>query len=367
MLAIVDTHFPWIISGFRYWENYEFCNIDKSILFFSVHEMKDYFPANIHPLESIKKHPITDIYCVFLNFTLGLLDYPGEIPGKNFWLSRKQHLLSKLIGRNYGLSEFIRQNNISVHTTIYPGGGYQENFLDQAIKGLRFIGNHPNVKNVFTNLSAVQEIIPTAYRVAGIVNTDFYKYIPRQESDKIQLLFACHHRREKGFDYLRTAFNSLDPAKYHLHIAGDWKDELHLIKHNNYTYYGTLSPVELREVHYKCHIVVTPSYIEDAPISGFVTVDGFPTGAAADAMSTGCCLTSTNIRKDYFALNPREDYLEINKKSSDDILNAIEYLYENQDIMLSIADKGHKKILKFFDAKKNVAFKYNRIKKRDTK
>lgn len=362
MLAIVDSQFPWIISGVRYWENYEFYNIDKDILFFSFNRMNDYFPADVYPVTAIKEYPITDIYCVFLNVTLGLLDYTGRIPGENFWLSKKQYLLSKLIGSRYGLSEFIRQNNISFHTTIYPGGGYQENFLDQAVESLRFIGSHPNVKNIFTNLNRVQEVIPKAHWVAGLSNVDFYKYAPRVKSDKIQLLFACHHRREKGFNYLTKAFNSLDPAKYHLHIAGDWNDELHLIENNNYTYYGTLSPTELREVYYKCHIVVTPGYKDDAPPSGFVTIDGFPTGAAVDAISTGCCLISTNIRKDYRALSPGIDYLEINEKSSDDIANAIEYLYENQDEMLSIAYSGHEKILKFFDVKKNVAFKYNLIK-----
>jgi len=365
MLAIVDIQFPWIMSGFRYWENYEFYNIDKDILFFSVHNMRDPFPTKVYPLKSIKKYPITDIYCVFLSFTLGLLDYPGEIPGKNFWLSRKQHLLSKLIGRKYGLSEFVKRNDISVHTTIYPGGGYQENLLGQAIEGLRFIGNYPNVKDVFTNLSLVQEVIPKAHWVPGISNVDFYRFTPRAKSDKIQLLFACHHRREKGFNYLTKAFKLLDPAKYHLHIAGDWKDDLHLIEHNNYTYYGTLSPTKLREVYYKCHIVVTPGYTDDVPPSGSVTIDGFPTGAAVDAMSTGCCLISTNIRKDYRALTPGIDYLEVNEKSSDDIVNALEYLYENQDEMLSIAYSGHEKILKFFDVKKNVAYKYNLIRGRN--
>jgi glycosyltransferase involved in cell wall biosynthesis len=365
MLAIVDTHFPWMISGFRYWENYEFYNIDKDILFFSVHKMNDPFPTNVYTLPSIGKYPITDIYCVFLNFTLGLLDYPGDIPGKNFWLSRKQYLLSKHIGRKYGLSEFIKRNNISVHTTIYPGGGYPENFLNQAVKGLRFIGNHPNVKNVFTNLSLVQEIIPKAHYVAGMSNVDFYKYIPRVKSDSIQILFACHHRREKGFNYLVKAFNLLDRAKYHLHIAGDWQDELHFIEHDNYTYYGTLPPTQLREVYYKCHIVVTPGYTDDAPPDGFVTIDGFPTGAAVDAMSTGCCLISTNIRKDHRALTPGEDYLEINEKSPEDIVTAIEYLYGNQDKMLSMANSGYRKVLKFFDVKKNVAFKHSLIEGRN--
>jgi len=49
-LAVVDNQFPWLASGFRYCENYEFNKIDKTILFFSLRKMHDYFPAKVHPL-----------------------------------------------------------------------------------------------------------------------------------------------------------------------------------------------------------------------------------------------------------------------------------------------------------------------------
>ena len=359
MLAIVDTHFPKILSGFRYWENSEFYKIDKSILFFSVHKMNDYFPAEVLPLTSIKEYPISDIYCIFLNHTLGLLDSPLEIPGK----------------QNYGLSNFIQDKNISIHTTIGPGGGYEDvSHWDQVVKGLEFLRDHPNVKSVFTNLSEVQKVIPESYRIAGIVNTNFYEYVSRTKSDKLQLLFIAHRpvtRAQKGLDYLIRALNSLDPAKYHLNIVGgDWRDEIRRIKRNNYTYYGTLQPNEMREVMYKCHVIVNPTYAGSVSIygrlmphsKGCVSIDSFPTTVAAEAMSTGCCMISTNPRHDNFALKLDEDYLEIEEKSAEAIAGAIEHLYQNQDEMLSIARKGHEKAQEFFDAKKNVAFKYNVIK-----
>jgi len=342
-----------MLSGFRYWENYEFYKIDKRILFFSVHKMNDPFPAPVNLLTSIREYPITDIYCVFLNHTLGLLDYPGQIPGK----------------QNYGLSGLIKDRNVSIHTTIYPGGGYENNFLYQALKGLEFLRDQPNVKNIFTNLSEVEKIIPKAHRIAGIVNTGFYKYFQRSKNDKLQLLFSAFNRKEKGFNYLVKAFNSLDPSKYHLHIVGDWTSELHLIRQNNYTFYGKLLPEELREVYYKCHVIITPNYKGSVPISNklipihrkYVTLDGFPTTTATEAMSTGCCLISTNPRKDYSALKPEEDYLEIKEKSSDSLKKKIEYCYDNQDEMVLMAERGQKKVLEFFDVEKNVHFKYNVI------
>jgi glycosyltransferase involved in cell wall biosynthesis len=320
--------------------------------------MDDYFPAGVLPFSSIKDYPLTDIYCFFLNHTLGLLDCPLKIPGK----------------QNYGLSEFIKEKEISIHATIGPGGGYEDvSHWDQVVKGLEFLRDHPNVKSVFTNLSDVKEIIPKAYRVAGIVNTDLYNYVPRTKSEKLQLLFVAHRpltNAQKGLEHLIAAFNLLDPSKYHLHIVGgDWSHEVSLIKNSNHTYYGTLRPNELREVMNKCHVIANPTYRITVPIfnrllhrnKSFVSIDSFPTTAAAEAMSTGCCLISTNPRHDYFALSPGEDYLEIEEKSVESIVHAVEYLFEHQSDMLSIARKGYEKILNFFDYKKNVNFKYNVI------
>jgi glycosyltransferase involved in cell wall biosynthesis len=371
LLAVVDTDFPWLFYGFRYWENYEFHKIDQNILFFAVHKMKDRFPAKVHSLDLIREFPITDIYCVFLNHTLGLLDYPLEIPGK----------------QNYGLSKWIADRNISIHTTIYPGGGFEENFKKQAAEGLEFLKEHSNVKSVFTNLSEVTKAIPKAYRIVnGNTNTDFYSYTPRTKSSRLQILFAATCREEKGFRYMAKALNKLDPAKYHLHIVGmgDWESKRCWIKNPNYTFHEALSMDKLRQVYNQCHIVVNPSYRGQVPMyntflvnldrlvpvrSRFlptavrpITLDGFPTVMCMDAMSTGCCLVSTNPRHDYFALKPEEDYLEISEKSSEEIIDAVEYLYYNQDKMLSIAKSGHLKMLRYFDTKKIVRFKYDIIK-----
>jgi glycosyltransferase involved in cell wall biosynthesis len=373
LLAVVDTHFPTLFSGFRYWENLEFHKIDDNVLFFSVNKMNDPFPAEVHPLSDAIKYPITDIYCVFLNHTLGLLDCALEIPGKV----------------NYGLSDFIRRNEISIHSTIYAGGGYEDvTHPSQVVKGLAFLRDHQNVKTVFTNLGDVQRIIPKkSYRITSLVNTSFFEYVPRVKSKKLQLLFAAHPpctREQKGFNFLVDAFNSLDSSKFHLHVVGDWKNEVKRIKNDNFTYYGTLFPNELKKLFYKCHVIVNPPYKVKVPFlrslisshtdfipihSRFIprglvyaSVDTFPLAVSAEAMSTGCCLISTNHRQDHVVLTPGEDYLEIREKSSEDLANAIEYLYKNQDEMLSIAFRGHEKVLNYLDTKKSVAEKYAIIK-----
>jgi glycosyltransferase involved in cell wall biosynthesis len=374
LLAIVDTHFPFMASGFRYWENFEFHKTDKSILFFSANKMSDPFPAEVHSLSSITNYPITDIYCVFLNHTLGLLDCPLKIPGK----------------QNYGISKFIIDNGISIHTSIYPGGGYEEvTHLKQATKGLEFLRDHSNVKSVFTFVEGVQQLIPKkSYRTENIVNTSFFKYSPRSKSNKLHLLFAAFPpstRAQKGLCYLIEAFNSLDPSKYHLHIVGDWKTDLQKIKHKNYTFYGNLPQDKLREVFHKCHVAINPAYKVDIPYQQLVlsrlgrlipvhtrfvprgeiyaSIDAFPLVVSGEAMSSGCCLISTNHRHDYHVLSPGRDYIEIKEKSSTDLAKAVEYLYKNQDKMLTIASRGRERVAESLDVRKIVAFKYDTIKR----
>jgi hypothetical protein len=123
---------------------------------------------------------------------------------------------------------------------------------------------------------------------------------------------------------------------------------------------------------YKSHVIINPTYGPHIPFyykftsscKKYASIDQFPTTAAGEAMSTGCCLISTNPRHDYFALSPDEDYIEVAQESYEDILEATEYLYNNQYDILSIAYKGYHKILRFFDATKNVAYKYKVIKGR---
>jgi hypothetical protein len=67
----------------------------------------------------IENCEITDIYCVFLSNALSLLGYPSKIPGK----------------QNCNISKFIESNGISVHTTIYPGGGFEYGCMNQVVDG----------------------------------------------------------------------------------------------------------------------------------------------------------------------------------------------------------------------------------------
>src|SRR5207248_9953556 len=83
-LAVLDTHFPWLISGFRYHEAEEILRRRPDTLFFSLFGLTDPFPAPVHPLASFPERAaaagVTDVYLVFLNFAAGILGVEGR-PG----------------------------------------------------------------------------------------------------------------------------------------------------------------------------------------------------------------------------------------------------------------------------------------------
>ena len=46
-LAVVDSHFPWVVSGFRYHEGEELLRQRPDTLFFSLYRMTDPFPTRV--------------------------------------------------------------------------------------------------------------------------------------------------------------------------------------------------------------------------------------------------------------------------------------------------------------------------------
>ncbi|MDF2964192.1 MAG: glycosyltransferase family 1 protein, partial [Paenibacillus sp.] len=95
-LAVIDTAFPWKISGFRYWENMHIYLQRPDTLFFATEPFHDPFPATVYPFSKFSSmaasEGITDVYCVFINLALSLLDRcylpdGSYMPGSNPALS----------------------------------------------------------------------------------------------------------------------------------------------------------------------------------------------------------------------------------------------------------------------------------------
>lgn len=335
-LAIIDTKFPWKLSGFRYWENMEFYRRLPDTLFFASEIYFDPFPGRVHPFSEFtkiaKEQGITDIYCVFLNVALSLL---GEyrlkdgsiIPGAN---------------PNMNIRNYIFDEGIQLHTTIYPGGGLDPQTPDDFLIPIRKF-----CTTVFTNANEVMRVIPGSYYVAGICNTNLYTYEPKKATRPVHLVFCANKAVRKGFPYVAAAFNQLHEG-FHLHIIGDWKDDLYLLKNKNYTYHGLLEPESIRKVYSQAQVFINCS------IPDQFALDGFPTAAAVDAMSAGCILVTTNPRNDRHVLQKDEHYFEFDHRDLQGLVRILNYIYDHMDEALVVAHSGANMIRRHFEVETNV-------------
>jgi glycosyltransferase involved in cell wall biosynthesis len=342
-LAVIDTKFPWKQSGFRYWENVEIYHQRPDTLFFATEPFSDPFPTHVFPISNFPllaiTAGITDLYCVFLNLTLSLL---GEcflpngyfMPGSN---------------PNLNIKPLLDQMNIRLHTTIYPGGGLDPttptDFLD-------IVGRH--CTSVFTNIEEVLRLIPNSIYQPVVINTSLYTYEPKIPKFPIEITFCAYQAARKGFPLMAQAFNELDDS-FHLHIIGDWQDQLHLLKNKHYTYYGILNPEEIVPIYRKSHVFLNCS------TSDSFALDGFPTTAAVDAMSTGCILVSTNPRQDHFLFQENREYLKVDADDYQTIVKALLWIRKNFKEALQIGTNGSNQIKQRMDAKTIVSAKLSHI------
>lgn len=338
-LAIIDTKFPWKLSGFRYWENVEMHIQRPDTLFFATEPHPDEFPAIVYPFSQFinmaDSEKITDVYCVFLNLVLSLLGactLPDgtHMPGSNQLLD---------------IRSFIIERQIRLHTTLYPGGGLNQGtrpeFLD-------IVAN--NCTSVFTNIEDVLLQVNTSIYQPVVINTELYNYVPRQWRLPIQLVFCAFNYPRKGFSLLVQAYNSLDSDDFHLHIVGDWGGELSQLTNKRFTFHGILMPENLKSLYQTCHVFINCSTCDH------MALDGFPTTAAVDAMATGCLLLTTNPRNDQLILEVGIDYLKINADEQS-FLHALFWIKCHFHKAKRIALNGSKKIKASFDRKKVVTAK----------
>ncbi|WP_019637881.1 glycosyltransferase [Paenibacillus fonticola] len=335
-LAVIDTFFPWQLSGFRYWENIQIHAQRPDTLFFATEPHSDKFPKIVYPFSQFKKladsEGITDVYCVFLNLVLSLLGaytLPDgtQVPGSNPYIN---------------IRDFLMERKIKLHTTLYPGGG-----LAQGTRPEFFDIVTANCSTIFTNVEEVLLNIKTSIYQPVVINTELYNLAARCWSPPFHLIFCAFNYPRKGFPLLVKAYNSLNSDDFHLHIVGNWEDQLSQLKNKRYTFHGALQPEKLALLYQHCHVFINCSRPDH------LALDGFPTTTAADAMATGCLLLTTNPRNDQLILKEGMDYLKIDAEAQS-ILHSLNWISNHTRKAKRIAANGAKTVRSSFNMKKIV-------------
>lgn len=335
-LAVVDTHFPWRLSGFRFHEFSEIRRQRPDTVFFSLFEMSEEFESPVYALADFPRLApalgVTDVYFVFLNFAVGLLGLAGDdaaaaCPG---------------VRPDISVRPTLRRFDIRSHVTLYPGGGLLPHTPPALLTKVAAA-----VDTVFTNAAEVENAVPGALLSPVVTDVEFYTPAAAADSPgPHRLVFAADDRPRKGLLTLIGALNLL-PDDFHLDIVGPHRRHLgELREGTNWTYHGWLTPERLREVYRRAGVFVSPVSTDrpDEPDGEPGMVDGFPTTCARDAMATGCCLVSANPRGERRVFRPGVDYIEIPERDPEALAKVLLDLRDDPALYRRIAPSGSARV-----------------------
>lgn len=348
-LAYVDSTFPWVRSGFRYHEASALLEIAPNTMFFSLWEMVDPFPVRVYPLIDFPKIAvqagITDVYAVFQLFLAGLVGLGPSDPDRPHFMEGPD------------LSHCLRRTGIRLHGSIYPGGGFTstpEGLAQARALTDRMTTSFSYVPEVLANVSGVTPVDQ------AFTETRFYTSTDARwtHTGRIVCLFAADAPPRKGLDVALAAFADLPSAHFHLHVVGPHEHRRRELPPDLATFHGWLSPHELREIHSQAHVFISPVSAEPsgAPGSTAGVIDGFPTQAAADAMSSGCLLISGNPSSDRRVLAPDLHYLECDRDAVR-LRSILEEIAGDPGRMRRIAEAGCYQVRDRMDVRHGIADK----------
>ncbi len=347
-LAYLDNTFPWQRSGFRYHEAEAIHALLPDTLFFSTWKLVDPFPTRVHALADFARIApaagITDAYGVFQLFLEGIcgLHEPTDPPEAFAGLD---------------LSAVLARERIHLHGSIYPGGGFVP--TPDGLRRTRLLS-----EALDTTFSYVPEVLAEVPKVTPVAQafTATHYYTPTSERWQhpapFTCLFAADAPPRKGFDVALAAFRELDPDRFHLHVVGPHQHRRSELPDRIATFHGWLAPAQLRDLHRVVHAFVSPVSAEppgpDGSFQG--VVDGFPTQAAADALSSGCLLISANPLDDHRVIEAGEHYIRCEPDPA--LLRAaIEAAAANLDATRQIAEAGSARVRERTDVRRGAAEK----------
>ena len=338
-LALLDTHFPLALSGFRFHEAKAMLDLAPEMAFFSLAPTGESWARPVYPLADFPllaaELGITDVYCVFLNFAVSLLGLQ----------SHRGAATCGGIPPDMGIGPVLSERGIRFHTTLYPGGGLVTTTDPDLLRAVA-----ARSETVFTNASEVESAVASAIRMPGPMATDFYTFRPRPRTQPFRLVFAADSRPRKGLDTAIAAHALLDD-RFHLEIAGPNERYLEGVPRDGITFHGTLPPAQLRELYWTAHAFLSPVRPEglDGQPGEIGLIDGFPTSTACEALASGCALISSNPRGDDWILAAGRHYLPIAMQDPVALAEAIDLLERDRDLRDSLAERGAARIREAMD------------------
>jgi hypothetical protein len=314
-LAVLDSHFPLWLSGFRYHEAAELVARRPDTAFFTMVRTGEPWPRPVYPLSDFARLAdelqITDVYLVSLNVAvsvLGMHDHPGAATCGG-------------IPRDLGVNRILAERGIRVHLTMYPGGGLGAGTGPELLRAVA-----ERCATVFTSAAEAVAAVPEAPRIAEPVATDFYGFRPREPGSPFRFVVDADRAAANAFGIALAALAQLD-KRFHLHVIGQQEELVRQFPPGRLTVHGALAPADLRGLYWACDAFV----------------DGFPTTTACEALASGCALVSSNPGG-HWLVEPDAHFLEFPVQDADALAERLRRLEADRDLRDQLAVRGAERV-----------------------
>jgi len=177
------------------------------------------------------------------------------------------------------------------------------------------------------------------------------------------ICFAAHkymsNGLNKGFDVFCTIakrFENNTDIKFI--VIGDFKQNDNIyFESSNMSYLGSVEPKRLGEIFMDMHIIVSPVRSHVLHPGNF---DGFPTGAALNAVLNGCVLITTDPHDNAEKLglkDGRDLFLTSDRPS--EIIQLINRLFYDRELLDKVGKNGYARFFEITNFKAQMLEKFN--------
>ncbi|MBU0708405.1 glycosyltransferase [Patescibacteria group bacterium] len=243
----------------------------------------------------------------------------------------------------YLLLKLVKRNKI-VNYTSWPywnENRYRWSFLvpifrplwEVFLRDLTIVALNSAAYTSFAKYSDKTHLIPHS------VDTNIFKPLDVDKNEKFTCLFVGKLQERKGIRYILKAAQKLKEIEFWLVGEGPLHSEIKKLALVNVKLLGYVSGKnELARIYNQCHLFMLPSYKTEKweELFGVVIIEAM--ACRLPVIATDCSGPGDLIE------SQKEGFL-IKQRSTNDLIDKISYLKENDDLRKSMGEKGHAKVM----------------------
>lgn len=387
IVYICDDMFPSKLSAFRYEEFLTYLNSFSYVRILSKGDKLNQI-GETRSMEQIMKEFYEEHPNHQNKITLFPFPYPAaqeEFEQQMIQFKRKIAIIDFLNTLYSNEQEYLRlleNYNIPFIFTLYPGGGFalHNKEVDEKLK--RVFSSPMFQKVIVTQKVTKDYLVDNDFCkeeqiefIYGVVvpqsllacNLEKKRQFKTKNKKTLDICFVAYkymkEGKDKGYDLFIKAAKKLSKmhSNIHFHIIGTFdqndidvteiKDKIH--------FYGPQSTEWFKEFYLDKDIILSPNRANQLTGGAF---DGFPTGSAVEAMLHKVALFATDELKQNLFFEDKKDFVLIQPEVTD-MVEKIEYYYQNPKKLNQIAENGYQSAQKFYSFETQLKNRVDIIKK----